>query len=458
MADPSFDVVIVGTGPGGYVAAIRASQLGLKTAVVEREHLGGICLNWGCIPTKALLRVSELRHTLDRLGDFGISVGEVSVDIEKIVARSREVADQLSRGVAYLMKKNGITVIEGHARLAGSGTLEVTKEDGAVETVRAAHIILATGARARVLPGLEPDGETIWTYKEAMVPAAHPASLLVIGAGAIGMEFASFYADLGSAVTVVEILPRVLPVEDEEISAAALKAFEAQGMTIHTGARVNSLAAKGGAVQAAIETADGKTENVTFDRAILAAGIIGNVEDIGLEGTGVVVEKGHIQTDPWMATGEPGVYAIGDVTGPPWLAHKASHEGVLCVEKIAGVGGVHTAGHQPRAGLHILPAPGRLGRAHRSRGQGGGARGQGRALPLHRQRQGDRAGRARGHGQDRVRRGDRRAARRPHDRHRGDRADPGLHGRPLAGVHRGGPCRDDLPAPHIIRGDARIGA
>ena len=207
MADPSFDVVIVGTGPGGYVAAIRASQLGLKTAVVERERLGGICLNWGCIPTKALLRVSELRHTLGRLGDFGITVGDVSVDIEKVVAYSRKVADQLSRGVAYLMKKNGITVIEGHARLAGAGALEVTKEDGAVETVRAAHIILATGARARVLPGLEPDGEMIWTYKEAMVPPTQPASLLVIGAGAIGMEFASFYADLGSAVTVVEILP-----------------------------------------------------------------------------------------------------------------------------------------------------------------------------------------------------------------------------------------------------------
>ena len=341
MADASYDVVIVGTGPGGYVAAIRGSQLGLKTAVVERERLGGICLNWGCIPTKALLRVSELRHTLGRLGDFGISVGEVSVDIEKVVAYSRGVADQLSRGVAYLMKKNGIAVIQGHARLAGAGALEITKDDGAVETVRAAHIILATGARARVLPGLEPDGEMIWTYKEAMVPPAQPASLLVIGAGAIGMEFASFYADLGSAVTVVELLPRVLPVEDEEISTAAAKAFAAQGMTIHTGARVSSLTVEGDAVQATIETEDGTTQEATFDRAILAAGIVGNVEDIGLEGTGVVVEKGHIHTDPWMATGEPGVYAIGDVTGPPWLAHKASHEGVLCVEKIAGVDGVH---------------------------------------------------------------------------------------------------------------------
>ena len=339
MADASFDVVIVGSGPGGYVAAIRASQLGLKCAVVERERLGGICLNWGCIPTKALLRVSELRHTLDRLGDFGITTGEVSVDIEKVVAYSRKVADQLSGGVQYLMKKNGVTVLKGRGRLAGPGALEVTQEDGRAETVRAAHIVLATGARARVLPGLEPDGETIWTYREAMVPRAQPASLLVIGAGAIGMEFASFYADLGSAVTVVEVLPRILPVEDEDISAAAAKAFEAQGMTLHTGARVTSLAVGDRAVQAAIETADGVQE-AAFDRAILAAGIVGNVEDIGLEGTGVAVEKGHIRTDPWMATGEPGVYAIGDVTGPPWLAHKASHEGVLCVEKIAGVDGL----------------------------------------------------------------------------------------------------------------------
>ena len=340
MADASFDVVIVGSGPGGYVAAIRASQLGLKCAVVERERLGGICLNWGCIPTKALLRVSEIRHTLDRLGDFGISAGDISVDIEKVVAYSRKVADQLSGGVEYLMKKNGIAVFKGQGRLAGAGALQITKAGGATETVRAAHIVLATGARARVLPGLEPDGTMIWTYREAMVPRAQPASLLVIGAGAIGMEFASFYADLGSAVTVVELLPRILPVEDEDISAAAAKAFAAQGMTLHTGARVTSLAVGDRAVQATIETADGGTVEAAFDRAILAAGIVGNVEDIGLEGTGVAVEKGHIRTDPWMATGEPGVYAIGDVTGPPWLAHKASHEGVLCVEKIAGVDGL----------------------------------------------------------------------------------------------------------------------
>ncbi len=340
MADPSFDAVIVGSGPGGYVAAIRASQLGLKTAVVESETLGGICLNWGCIPTKALLRISEIRHTLDRLGDFGVSAKDIKVDIEKVVAYSRKVADQLSRGVDYLMKKNEVTVFDGRGRLVAPGALSVTKDGTEVATLRAQHIILATGARARALPGLEPDGAMIWTYKEAMVPAIRPKSLLVIGSGAIGMEFASFFADLGSAVIVVEILPRILPVEDEEISAFALKAFEAQGMTIHTGARVSRLTVKNRKVEAAIETADGKSEVTAFDRAILAIGIVGNTEDIGLEGTGVEVERGHIKTDPWMATGEPGVYAIGDVTGPPWLAHKASHEGVLCVEKIAGVDGV----------------------------------------------------------------------------------------------------------------------
>ena len=340
MADASFDVVIVGSGPGGYVAAIRASQLGLKTAVVERDRLGGICLNWGCIPTKALLRVSEIRHTLERLGDFGITAGDLSVDIGKVVAYSRKIAGQLSGGVDYLMKKNRVTVFRGQGRFAGPGALEVTMEGAATRTLRAAHIILATGARARVLPGLEPDGTMIWTYKEAMVPAVRPESLLVIGAGAIGMEFASFYADLTSRVTVVELLPRILPAEDDEISAAARKAFEAQGITIHTGARITGFAVKDSKVRAVIETEDGGREDASFERAVLAAGIVGNVEDIGLEGTGVVVEKGHIRTDPWMATGEPGLYAIGDVTGPPWLAHKASHEGVLCVEKIAGVDGL----------------------------------------------------------------------------------------------------------------------
>ncbi len=341
MADTSFDVVIVGGGPGGYVAAVRASQLGMKTAVVERKHLGGICLNWGCIPTKALLRISEIRHTLDNLEMFGLSAKDVTVDLEKVVKRSRDVAAQLSSGVGYLMKKNKVAVVDGHGRLAGPGKLAVTKDGKEVATLQATHIILATGARARTLPGMEPDGKLIWTYKEAMVPEALPKSLLVIGSGAIGMEFASFYSDLGVAVTVVEILPRILPVEDEEISAFALKAFKKQGMTLHTGASVTKLATARGKVKATLETAGKKTETLTVDRAILAVGIVGNAEEIGLEGTQIEVDRGHIKTDPWMATGEPGVYAIGDITGPPWLAHKAMHEGVLCVEKIAGVAGVH---------------------------------------------------------------------------------------------------------------------
>ena len=342
MAEKSFDTVILGGGPGGYVAAIRAAQLGLKTAVVEREHLGGICLNWGCIPTKALLRVSEIRHTLDRLDEFGLSCGEVKFDIARIVKRSRQIAGQLSKGVEFLLKKHKVTVFDGDGRLAGAGKIVVSKDGKKIATLAAKHIIVATGARARELPGLEADGKLVWTYKEAMVPKAMPKRLLVVGSGAIGMEFASFYADLGAEVTVVELLPRILPVEDEEISAFAEKQFKKQGMTLFTGATVQSLKKKGkNAVSAAIQTADGKTEQRDFDRAILAVGIVGNVEDIGLEESGVEVEKGHIKTGPWMETSGPGIYAIGDVTGPPWLAHKAMHEGVLCVEKIAGVEGVH---------------------------------------------------------------------------------------------------------------------
>jgi dihydrolipoamide dehydrogenase len=342
MAEKSFDLVVLGGGPGGYVAAIRAAQLGLKAAVVEREHLGGICLNWGCIPTKALLRVSELRHTLDRLDEFGLSVGEVSFDLGKIVKRSRKVAGQLSKGVEFLLKKNKVAVFDGDGRLAGKGKLSVSKDGKEIAELSAKHIILATGARARELPGLKADGELVWTYKEAMIPKTMPKSLLVVGSGAIGMEFASFYSDLGAEVTVVEVLPRVLPVEDEEISAFAEKQFKKQGMKIFTGATVEGLKKKGkNAVSATIKTADGKSEQRDFERAILAVGIVGNVENIGLEQSAVKVDRGHIQTDPWMQTGEPGVYAIGDVTGPPWLAHKAMHEGVLCVEKIAGVEGVH---------------------------------------------------------------------------------------------------------------------
>jgi dihydrolipoamide dehydrogenase len=349
MVDQSFDLVVVGGGPGGYVAAIRAAQLGLKTALVEREHLGGICLNWGCIPTKALLRSSEIYHLLHHLDDFGFSAKDIRFDAGKVVARSRAVAKQLSNGVAYLLRKNKVTVFDGHGRLAGKGRLAVEKDGNPVAELVAAHIVLATGARARTLPGLEADGERVWTYKEAMVPAAIPESLLVVGSGAIGIEFASFYHDMGADVTVVEVLDRVLPVEDEEISAFARKSFEKQGIKIHTGATVKALDHAGDNVTAAIE-ADEKAFETTVERVILAVGIVGNVEDIGLENTGVAVEKTHVVVDEWLRTGEAGVYAIGDLVGPPWLAHKASHEGIICVERIAGVNDVHPLD------LHNIPA------------------------------------------------------------------------------------------------------
>jgi dihydrolipoamide dehydrogenase len=340
MSDTSFDVVVIGGGPGGYVAAIRAAQLGLKTAVVEREHLGGICLNWGCIPTKALLRSAEVGHLLKHADAYGFSASNVTFDLAKIVDRSRKVASQLSGGVKHLLKKNKVTVFDGQGKLAGAGKVKVEKDGKAVADLAAKNIILATGARARVFPGLEPDGKLIWTYKEAMVPTVMPKSLLVVGSGAIGIEFASFYHNLGAKVTVVEVMPRILPVEDAEISAFAQKSFEKQGMKIMTGANVKAFKKGADNVTATIE-AGGKTEDQTFDRVILAVGIVGNVENLGLEGTKVKVEKTHIITDGYGATGEPGVYAIGDLTGAPWLAHKASHEGVICVEKIAGVKGVH---------------------------------------------------------------------------------------------------------------------
>ncbi|WP_281683941.1 dihydrolipoyl dehydrogenase [Thalassobaculum salexigens] len=344
MADTQFDVIVVGGGPGGYVAAIRAAQLGMKAAVVEREHLGGICLNWGCIPTKALLRSSEIGHILHNLDAYGFSAKDISFDLKKVVKRSRDVAKQLSSGVGHLLKKNKVTVIDGQGKLAGTDgklrKLEVTKDGKSAGTYTAKHVILATGARARTLPGMEPNGKTIVTYKEAMVPETMPKKLLVIGSGAIGMEFASFHHDMGAEVTVVEVVDRILPAEDAEISAFALKQFTKQGMKIHTGAKVHKLEATAKGAKAEIEV-KGKKETLEVDRVILAVGIVGNVEDIGLDGTKVKVEKTHVVTNEWMETGEPGVYAIGDLTGPPWLAHKASHEGVLCVEKIAGVKGLH---------------------------------------------------------------------------------------------------------------------
>ena len=336
MADQSFDIVILGGGTGGYVAAIRAAQLGLKAALVEREHLGGICLNWGCIPTKALLRSSEINHLLHHMDEFGFSADNIRFDLDKIVKRSRGVAKQLSGGVAHLLKKNKVTVFDGHGALAGKGRVAVTKDGKPVATLAAPHIILATGARARQLPGLEADGKLIWSYKEAMVPTAMPKSLLVLGSGAIGIEFASFYRNMGAEVTVVEVMDRVLPVEDAEISAFARKAFEKQGMKILTGAAVKSVTKHADSLTVTIESA-GKTQQITVDRMISAVGIVGNVENLGLDGTGVKVDRTHVVIDQWCQTGEPGVYAIGDIAGPPWLAHKASHEGVVCVEKIAGL-------------------------------------------------------------------------------------------------------------------------
>jgi dihydrolipoamide dehydrogenase len=340
MTETSFDIVIIGGGPGGYVAAIRAAQLGMKVALVERAQLGGICLNWGCIPTKALLRSSEIHHLLKHADQYGLKVQGISFDLDKVVKRSRDVAAQLSRGVGMLMKKNKITVIDGQAKLTGKGKVKVEKDGKPVTDLVAKNIILATGARARALPGLEPDGKLVWTYREAMVPDAMPKSLLVVGSGAIGIEFASFYRSLGAEVTVVEVMDRILPVEDEEISAFARKSFEKQGMTVQTKATVKALKKGKNNVTATIE-ANGKTSEITVDRVILAVGIVGNTENLGLENTKVKVEKTHVVIDKWCATSEPGVYAIGDLAGPPWLAHKASHEGVVCVEKIAGVKDVH---------------------------------------------------------------------------------------------------------------------
>ena len=340
MAETNFDIIDVGGGPGGYVAAIRAAQLGLKTAVVEREHMGGICLNWGCIPTKALLRTSEVYSLIKHADSFGLSVKDVSFDAKKIVERSRKVSNQLSSGVSMLMKKNKITVFDGTAKLAGTGKIAVAMKDKSSATLTCKNVILATGARARQLPGLETDGKLVWSYKEAMVPPEFPKSLLVIGSGAIGIEFASFYRTMGAEVTVCEVLDRILPVEDAEVSTFAKRAFEKQGMKILTSATVSNLTKGANNVTATI-TVGGKAEQITVDRVISAVGIVGNVENLGLEGTNVKVEKTHIVIDQWGFTGEPNVYAIGDVAGPPWLAHKAMHEGVLVVEKIAGVKGVH---------------------------------------------------------------------------------------------------------------------
>ncbi|PTQ74570.1 dihydrolipoyl dehydrogenase [Celeribacter persicus] len=335
MSDTSFDLVVIGAGPGGYVAAIRAAQLGLKVACVERENLGGICLNWGCIPTKALLRSAEVFHTMHRAKEFGLSVEKPGFDLDAIVKRSRGVAAQMNGGIKALFKKNKVTSIMGEAKLAGKGKVEVKTGKG-TETLTAKNIIVATGARARELPGLEADGDLVWTYRHALMPVRMPKKLLVIGSGAIGIEFASFYNTLGADTTVVEVMDRVLPVEDKDISAFAKKQFEKQGMKILQKAMVKQLdRTLGKGVVAHIEMG-GKTEKMEFDTVISAVGIVGNVEGLGLEEAGVKIDRTHVITDEYCRTGVEGLYAIGDIAGAPWLAHKASHEGVMVAELIAG--------------------------------------------------------------------------------------------------------------------------
>ncbi len=333
MADETFDMIVIGAGPGGYVAAIRAAQLGLKVAIVERDHMGGICLNWGCIPTKALLRSAEVYHLMQRAAEFGLTAGKTGFDLAAVVKRSRKVAAQLNSGIGHLMKKNKVTVFMGAASLTGEGQVTVKTVKGA-EVLQAAHVVIATGARARELPGLEADGDLVWTYKHALDPTRMPKDLLVIGSGAIGIEFASFYNTLGANTTVVEVMDRILPVEDAEIAAFAKKQFVKQGMTVLQGASVKQLDRGKGSVTAHIELGD-KTVTQQFDTVISAVGIVGNVEDLGLEALGVKTDRSHIVTDEYYRTSVKGIYAIGDIAGAPWLAHKASHEGVGVAELIA---------------------------------------------------------------------------------------------------------------------------
>jgi len=341
MSDKDFDVIVIGGGPGGYVAAIRAAQLKMKVCVVEANHLGGICLNWGCIPTKALLRSSEIFHFAQNAESYGLKIKGLEFDLKAIVERSRGVAKQLSGGIGHLLKKNKVPVFDGFGKLQGKGKVAVEKDGKVIETLTGKHIIIATGARARVIPGFEPDGKFVWTYKEAMVPDTMPKKLLVIGSGAIGIEFASFFKTMGADVTVVEMMDRIVPVEDAEISGMLEKSLTKQGMKIIKNAKVSKLDKNKADVTAHIEGKDGKIEKHNFDRVISAVGIVANTENIGLENTKVKLDRGHIVTDGYLKTDEPGVYAIGDVTGAPWLAHKASHEGIICIENIAGQKDVH---------------------------------------------------------------------------------------------------------------------
>ena len=342
MAATSYDVLIIGSGPGGYVAAIRAAQLGLKVGVVERQYMGGICPNWGCIPAKALLRSAEIYHYIEHAKDYGLVAEKFGVDIAGVVKRSRGIASQMSNGVGFLLKKNKVEVIWGQATLTAPGKVSVAATDGAPKGALGAgeytakNIIVATGARPRALPGIEPDSKLIWTYFDALAPASVPKSLLIMGSGAIGVEFASFYKAMGSDVTIVELLPQILPVEDEEIAAHARKRFEKQGIKILTGAKVSKVVKGADSVTATVETADGKVQTLTADRLISAVGVVGNIENLGLEKLGVKTDRGCVVIDGLCRTNVPGIYAIGDVAGPPMLAHKAEHEGVICVEGIAG--------------------------------------------------------------------------------------------------------------------------
>jgi dihydrolipoyl dehydrogenase len=350
MADTNYDVIIIGSGPGGYVTAIRSAQLGLKTAIVEREHMGGICLNWGCIPTKALLRSAEIYHFMQHAKDYGLSADNISFDPAAVVKRSRGVSGQLNGGISFLMKKNKVDIIWGEGKVSKVGEVTVSKTaKKAMEpqhsapkgtkgegVYKAKHIIVATGARPRVIPGIEPDGKDIWTYFEAMVPPSMPKSLIVMGSGAIGIEFASFYRTMGAEVTVIEMMPNIMPVEDPEISAMAKKSMEKQGFKFLMDAKVSAVKKGPGGVTATVETKDGKKQDLTAEKMISAVGVVGNIENLGLEGLGVKTDRGCVVIDGYGRTNVPGVYAIGDVAGPPMLAHKAEHEGVICVEKIAG--------------------------------------------------------------------------------------------------------------------------
>ncbi len=457
MAD-KYDVIVLGSGPGGYVAAIRCAQLGLKTAIVERELLGGICLNWGCIPTNALLRSAEILHYAQHAKDYGLKIaGEIEADLDAVVKRSRGVAKQLNQGVTHLMKKNKIAVHMGEGTLTGPTSLTVKGEKGE-EKLTAKHIIVATGARARDLPFAKADGKRVWTYRHAMTPKEMPKKLLVIGSGAIGIEFASFYNDMGCDVTVVEMLDRIVPVEDKDVSAFLEKSLTKQGMTIMTGAGVEDLKVSDKGVKAKIKDSKGKVTETEFSHCITAIGIVPNTEDIGLDKL-ADMEKGFIQIDDYGRTKSKGLWAIGDCTPGPWLAHKASHEGVTTAEAIAkelGNKDVHphpldrnnipgcTYCHPQIASVGLTEA----------KAKEAGHEVKAGTLPLHRKRQGNRAGRGGRLREDRVRRQDRRAAGRAHGRRRSHRDDPGLRRRQDAGDHRGRADADGVPAPDDQRIDA----